>query len=474
MGDSSGKGNDCDIVQLPSAWTMEYRRAKREIQLESIWEAHARPYSGALGNGSALFSKHVQQGDWALENWVVEDLFLEGHIGLLVADAGTGKSLAALDLMIAAVSGGRWLNHFEVMTTPVVYLAGEGKIAENTSHVMGLLLGRGDEHDEFMRRYSSRVHLITPPATGLSAAAPLSDDAWWANIQALVTSTLPKEARPRLWIFDPLMALINSVDKADDVRPFIARCRWLAEQTAGYGLLVHHTKKDQGAQLSRRAKIRGESMWTNLCDDVLYMETDSEDQNLIHLYANKLKRGPTDDTKPLCHIARSFVEVSQNTFDRVLEEVEVKRTGEESPRALKQITMRYIPYTAELHRKEDESGDVEAPKKERTKASKEAAPTDAPSKGNGAIDTSSWDVDQKNVWQVLLTAGELLTVTEMQRELQQRFQSEASTTKIQTRFDALEALGLVSHDRVKHERGRPGNGYAINPKIRRGDSPNNS
>lgn len=455
-----GNDRDDDVVQLPSAWTMEARRARREIQLQAIWDAHAKPYSSALGSGGLQFADHVKRGDWTMENWVVENLFLEGHIGLLVGDAGTGKSLAALDMMIAAASGGRWLGHFEVMTTPVVYLAGEGKIDENTSHAMGLILGRGDDHGEFMKRYQHRVHLIAPENLGLTPDAPLSSDSWWHNIEALVKSTYPKEARPRLWILDPLLALINSTDKADDVRPFVARVRWLAEQTGGYCLVIHHPNKSKGVQVSRRDKVRGESMLVNLFDDVLIMENDSEDSKLVHLYANKLKRGAADDTKPLCHIARTFTAVSQHTFDDVLRKCGVRRTGEESPRSLKQITMRYIAYSPELHRKEDDSGEVDGPRKREPQEASAASSEQKPK-----IDMTAWDTDQQKVWNVLTMIEEPLTVTGMQRVLLEKLGYEVTTTRIQTRLDALEGLGLIGHVPTKPTTGRPGTGYALKSRL---------
>jgi hypothetical protein len=458
--------DDPDIVRLPSAWTMEHKRAQREIQLEAIWEAHNRPYSTALGQGDSLFADYAKKGDWAVQNWVVENLFLEGHIGLLVGDAGTGKSLACLDLMIAVASGRKWLQHFECMTSPVVYLAGEGKVAENMSHFAGLLLGRGESHAEFMRYFASRVHIITPSSMGMSPDAPLSSEAWWANVQALVTSTFPREARPRLWVLDPLLALINSTDKADDVRPFVARCRWLAEQTSGYVLSAHHNNKMAGPQTSRRQRIRGESMLVNLFDDVLVAEN-AEEPNLFHLYANKLKRGSTDDSKPMCHVSRIFTDISEHTFQRVLAEMGVQRTGEESPKSIKQITLRYIPYSAELHQKADESGEVEAPRRNVTDKPPKEEP-EVVEEPSGGLDTSSWDRDQQRIWKVLTMNEEFYTTSGMQRLLREEHGIEMSTTKIQARFDALEALGVVGHKTLHPTAEQPkrhGTGYSLKSRV---------
>ena len=449
---------------------MEHRRAQRETQLEAIWEAHNRPYSTALGQGDSLFADYAKKGDWAVQNWVVENLFMEGHIGLLVGDAGTGKSLACLDLMIAVASGRKWLQHYECMTSPVVYLAGEGKVAENMAHFAGLLLGRGESHAEFMRYFSNRVHVITPSSMGMSPDAPLSSEAWWANVQALVTSTYPKEARPRLWVLDPLMALINSTDKADDVRPFIARCRWLAEQTCGYVLSAHHNNKMAGPQISRRQRIRGESMLVNLFDDVLVAEN-AEESNLFHLYATKLKRGSTDDSKPMCHVSRIFTDISEHTFHRVLEEMGVQRTGEESPKSIKQITLRYIPYSAELHHKEDESGEVEAPRRRADVSDKppqEASEEPEESAETPTVNTSSWDIDQQRIWNVLTMSEEFYTTSRMQRVLREQLGIEMSTTKIQARLDALESLGVVGHTTLRPTAEQPkrhGTGYSLKSRV---------
>jgi len=435
-----GKSDDDDIVHLPGAWTIQHRRNRIEIECQKIWSAHSSPYSNAIGKHAGWLA-HAAKGGWTMEDWVVEGLFLKGHIGLLVGDAGTGKSLAALDMLISAVSGGKWLGHFECLTTPVVYLAGEGKIDENTSHIFGLLLGRGENIPTFLSRCGNRVQLHAPDTNTLTAEAPLSSGEWWRNIEALVKSTHPMEARPKLWIFDPLLALINSADKADDVRPFIARCRWLAEQTGGYVWVLHHTKKDQGGQLSRAAKIRGESMLRNLFDDVLYLEQDTMDPRLSHLYANKLKRGPSDDTKPMCHILRAFNEIDERTFDGILTAANVLRTGEESPRSVKQIVLRYLPYSPELHKADGEAAvaeDVEPPRQK--KAAKSAA---APAPEKEEIDTSNWDDDHRRVWYALLTSDVPLSILKIQQVLDSDGGARASTTKIQTRIDALMGQGVV-------------------------------
>ena len=450
-----GKDDDDDIVQLPSAWTITHRRVRREIQLEGVWDAHAKPYHNAFGQPLSWL-EHMKKGAWAMEDWVVEGLFLEGHIGLLVGDAGTGKSLAALDLMIAAVSGGKWLGHFECTTSPVVYLAGEGKVDENTAHMLGLLMGRGEDIPTFLQRCGARVQLITPSNAKITADAPLSSDAWWENTKALVESTYPKEARPKLWIFDPLLALMNSTDKADDVRPFIARCRWLAEQTGGYVLLVHHTKKSQGGQLSRREKIRGESMWVNLCDDVLCMEQDQDDPKLAHLYANKLKRGASDDTKPLCHIARAFNTVTEATFREVLKYTGVPCTGEESPSSLKQIVLRYLPYSAELHRPERD----EAPVPDDVAPKPKAAKKTLTAKQEGP-DMSAWDEDHKRVWHALFISSEPLSTLKLQQALLVDGGQPASVSKIQTRLDTLEAQDLIVRVPTEPGVGRPGVRYLL-------------
>jgi len=200
-------------------------------------------------------------------------------------------------------------------------------------------------------------------------------------------------------------------------------------------------------------------MLVNLCDDVLIMENDSEDNKLVHLYANKLKRGASSDAQPFCHIARNFTEVSEHTFDRVLDAVGVSRTGNESPRALKQITMRYIAYSPELHRKEDDSGEVEAPRQQE----RQVTVTDEPVEPR--IDMSAWDVDQQKIWNVLTMVEEPLTVTAMQRVLLEKLGYDITTTRIQTRFDTLEGLGLVGHTPVKPLIGRPGVGYALKSRL---------
>jgi hypothetical protein len=446
------KDEDEDLVRLPSAWTLSHRRNRAELQLEGLWQAHSNPYIAALGQGLP-WTEHVKKGGWPMENWVVEGLFMGGHIGLLVGDAGTGKSLAALDLMISTVSGKKWLNHFECFTSPVVYIAGEGKIDENTAHIIGLLKGRNEDIPAFVNRFGHRIQLHAPNNSGLVVDAPLSSPDWWRNIQALVSTTLPAAARPRLWIFDPLLALINSADKADDVRPFVARCRWLSEQTNGYVLLVHHTKKGQGNQLSRSEKIRGESMWRNLCDDVLYMEQDTEDSKLVHVYANKLKRGATDDTKPMFHLNRTFDPVPDQEFFELIKNLGVDRTFEESPKSLHEIRLRHIPYSSDLCHSERTQEQTPPQVEPRAYQPPQAQPVQSAS-----IDTSGWDETHHHVWAALQASPTPLTAYAIQQVLISTGDM-SSDPKIRTRLDGLLNQGVISSTEVIGARGTPSTAY---------------
>lgn len=452
-----GNSDDDDFVWLPNAWTIEHRRNRREVELTETWRQHNAPYAQAIG-GHAGWLDHMQKGGWALEDWIVENMFLPGHIGLLVGDAGTGKSLTALDLMISIVSGSKWLNNFECLTSPVVYLAGEGQLDENTKHILGLLLGRGADVRQFLRQYGPRIQLHAPDAKNISAVAPLSSDAWWQNIEALVTSTHPKEARPKLWILDPLMALINSPDKADDVRPFIARCRWLSEETNGYVLTVHHNNKGTQGQSSRAQKIRGESMLRNLFDDVLILEQDTEDARLAHLYANKLKRGQADDTKPMGHIIRAFNDIDERTFYDVLSAAGVKRTGEENPQSVKQITLRYLPYSPELYKHDEERdekaapiADVEAPRAQVAEAVNTIM--------ERMIDKSKWDQDTHRVWDAISTSDTPLTLGGIQQAFVALGLASPSPSKVQARLDVLDSQGVIATVATPVGVGRPGKAY---------------
>lgn len=461
-GNRMGNSDDDDFVWLPNAWTIEHRRNRREVELTDTWQQHNAPYSQAIG-GHTGWLDHMKKGGWAMEDWIVQDLFLPGHIGLLVGDAGTGKSLVALDLMISIISGSRWMNNFECLTSPVVYLAGEGKLDENTKHILGLLLGRGVDVRQFLHRYGSRIQLHAPDAKNMSATAPLSSDAWWQNIEALVTSTHPKEARPKLWILDPLLALINSPDKADDVRPFIARCRWLSEETGGYVLTVHHNNKGTQGQSSRAQKIRGESMLRNLFDDVLILEQDSEDARLAHMYANKLKRGQADDTKPMGHILRAFNDIDERTFYDVLDATGVTRTGEESPKSVKQIVLRYLTYSPELHKatdacdeKSSPTADVEAPRAQVVEAVNAVM--------ERMIDKSGWDQDTHRVWDAISASDHPLTLGGIQQACTNE-QGTPSVHKVQARLDVLDSQGLIARVSTAGGVGRPGTAYTLKSRV---------
>src|SRR5688500_5170482 len=58
--------------------------------------------------------------------WLINGFIHENEIGFLWGEPNCGKTFVALDWALSIASGKRWLGVYDVLTGPVVYMAGEG------------------------------------------------------------------------------------------------------------------------------------------------------------------------------------------------------------------------------------------------------------------------------------------------------------------------------------------------------------
>jgi hypothetical protein len=324
---------------------MDSRRSQAEMHHAEQWELQSNPGASCLLGTNNCWAARLATNRWPMEEWLVEGLFRRGGVGMLVGDANVGKSLIALDLALSIASGTRWLRHFDCDVGPVFYVAGEGSDERNDRRAIGAVLGRGDSPRLWWapKGAGRRMTLYCAQSDPACRAPLLSSAAWWKRVEAHL-SALPKGARQALWIFDPLLALCTSVDHEEEVKPVIARCRWLAEESGAYVLLVHHNKKTQKG-LSQSDLIRGESMWRNLLDDVLIIRADPEDSHIKHVYTNKLRDGEAlGETRPAFMVHQEFSVLPSTEFYSVLDELGRHVTGEEHPGCLYRITLHHREY----------------------------------------------------------------------------------------------------------------------------------
>jgi hypothetical protein len=58
--------------------------------------------------------------------WLVDGILVQNGLNMIYAPPGVGKSLVALDLVLAASEGRQWLNYYEIQQQPTLYVDEDG------------------------------------------------------------------------------------------------------------------------------------------------------------------------------------------------------------------------------------------------------------------------------------------------------------------------------------------------------------
>lgn len=337
------QSDDGDIVWLLPEWHLRTKKSREEAKWSEAWNGAGNNLAAQIG-GCATWADRIAGDEWTMNDWIVEGLFRRKEVCMLVAEANVGKTYTLLDLLIATASGGKWLGHFDCFTGPVYFLSGEGANSTLDRRVVNLLLGRDADLRQFREQYGQRFVLHSPNRTAGVEAAPLSSPLWWARLKKSLEA-LEKAARPRLWIFDPIMALLSDCEKPEHVKPFTENCRWLAEFTDGCVVLGHHFKKKQGASGNDHSdRIHGPTAFRNLTDNIIVLEADPDAGNLVHAYVNKAKDSEASPGKPAFHIFRRFDPVSYPEVRAARRALGGEPSGLEEPGAVCKAIWKHVAY----------------------------------------------------------------------------------------------------------------------------------
>lgn len=213
--------------------------------------------------------------------WLVDDLFTRGDVGLLVGDGGSFKSTAALHIAAACAGGNKAFDRFHCQTTRVLIVS-----AEDPGSVIQMRLEafvRGHEWDRELTL--ARVHYFA------LAGIQLKEGRWKRH---LLDTALRLEVG--LVVLDPFVDLSgleeeNSNSEAQTVMKF---ARLLARETGASVLFVHHAAKSKGvggASDRTQARVRGASAIANTSRSTLFFEFTDAGVQVDHLkmtYAPKL------------------------------------------------------------------------------------------------------------------------------------------------------------------------------------------
>lgn len=173
--------------------------------------------------------------------WLVRGFLPAGALVQWAADPKTGKSFLALDLALATISGGRWLDLPIETPGPVVYFDEENSLAVIAERTFALSKGRGlvdlDKH----------LHLFRFRCLG-------QDIPTWATEARAIT----RSVRPVLVVFDTLLKFAGrpQAGKENDSSLMSAVCgafrRVAGSATA---LFIHHLNKDPFGKSPRGSSV---------------------------------------------------------------------------------------------------------------------------------------------------------------------------------------------------------------------------
>ena len=194
---------------------------------------------------------------------LVDGLLRQGHTGLLVARAKSGKSWASIALCVAVASGRPWMG-FQVRQGRCIYIDPEiapSSLAHRFRRVADSMGVDPATIDQNVVRWSLRGVTVNGAAPSIAHVAH--------DLAARVESGSIAQGDVSLVVIDSCSALLaGDENSAPDVRAFHAAVLRIAEVTGASVLLVHHEGKAQSGDVDAMSRGRGSSAWSD-CPDVV-------------------------------------------------------------------------------------------------------------------------------------------------------------------------------------------------------------
>lgn len=201
------------------------------------------------------------------QRWLARDLIPAGTVTMLYGDGATGKSLVALQLCVARVTGGDWLG-LPVGQGPAMFLTAEDDHEELNRRLHAILRGTGTFVSDLgsldlIPLVGEDAVLAAPnPRTGLLEATPLYG-ALRARIERL---------RPSLLVLDTLADLFGGDEiKRIQARQFIRLIIALG-QGLDFELTILLLAHPSVAGMGSGNGTSGSTGWSNSVRSRLYME----------------------------------------------------------------------------------------------------------------------------------------------------------------------------------------------------------
>lgn len=223
--------------------------------------------------------------------WLVPDMIPARTVTLLGGDGGTGKSLLALQLAVAAVAGLRWIG-LPVTTGPALFLSAEDEEDELHRRLADVAEGMGID---LARLRDLRVLSLAGKDALLATVAPKDNKLKRTDLLGQIEKVLHRH-RPALLVLDTLADLYggNENDRAQ-VRQFVGILRGIAmRHNCAVVLLAHPSLSG----LSSGSGTSGSTAWNASVRSRLYLERVvvegyEADPKARRLSTKKANYGPT-------------------------------------------------------------------------------------------------------------------------------------------------------------------------------------
>jgi hypothetical protein len=210
--------------------------------------------------------------------FIVEQLFTAGEIGLLVGDGGSFKSTVALHIAGAIAGGYKAFNHFPTLNRPALVVSAEDSLDVVHMRLDAMIAG----HEWDRERVLGNVHVIADPD------ASLADQRWLAHVAAEA-----KRLDIGYLVLDPLADLLGGDENSNsEARPVVKWARALAAGTGAGLSFVHHAGK-AGPDRRMLDRIRGASAFASAARTILFFEYAASGVTVEHL---KMSRAPRLET----------------------------------------------------------------------------------------------------------------------------------------------------------------------------------
>lgn len=211
-------------------------------------------------------SAHALASRPAAQQWLIEDMWADGAVGIVGGEPKSCKSFLALDMAVSVAAGTPCLGHYRIARTGRVLLYA----AEDALHVVRLRLD-GIARTASVPLENLDVQVITAPTLRLDQETD----------RTRLAQTV-KQLKPVLLVLDPFVRL-HRIDEnvSSEVAPLLAYLRELQRQYGVSVCVVHHAKK--GAAKARAGQaLRGSSEFHAWGDSNLYLRR-TGDQLLLSI-----------------------------------------------------------------------------------------------------------------------------------------------------------------------------------------------